>query len=120
MRGEGVREAREWHVFSSVERVEERLELRLIRVIAHVAAIEHLHAELGPVRFIEALEAHAVEAVVEQAAFAADEVRVKIVRLEAVDDGGAFADGPAGEAQERGGAGLVFVFSKMGCALCVA
>ena len=29
-----------------VERVEERLELRLIRVIAHVAAIEHLHREL--------------------------------------------------------------------------
>ena len=50
--------------------------------------------------------------VVEQAAFAADEVRVEIIWLETIHDGGAFADAAVLELQERDAAGVVFVGSK--------
>ncbi len=53
-----------------------------------------------------------MEFVVEQAAFAADEVRVEIIRLETIHDGGAFADAAVLELQERHAAGVVFVGRK--------
>ena len=53
-----------------------------------------------------------MEFVVEQAAFAADEVRVEIIRLETIHDGRAFADAAVLELQERHAAGVVFVGRK--------
>ncbi len=50
-----------------------------------------------------------MELVVEQAAFAADEVGVEVVGLEAVDDRRALADLAALEVQDRHAAGVVFV-----------
>jgi hypothetical protein len=83
--------------FPSSQRVEERLELRLVGMIAHVAAIEHLHAERGPRVLVQAPEFLAVEFVVEDAALATDKVGVEVVRLETIDDSCAFADRTAGE-----------------------
>src|SRR5258706_7055931 len=74
--GEAVGEARERHVLAGVEGVEERLELRLVRVIAHVAAIEHFHRELAPRVPVETGEFLRMKFVVEDRAFAADEVRM--------------------------------------------
>ena len=76
-----------------VERVEERLELRLVRMIGDVAAVEHLHRQLAPGVAVQAVELLRVELVVEQAAFAADEVRVEVVGLQAVHHRGALAHG---------------------------
>ena len=43
-----IREAGERHLLAAIDRVEERLELRLVRVVGHVAAVEHLHRQLAP------------------------------------------------------------------------
>ena len=94
---------------AGVERVEERLELRLVRMIADVAAIEHLHRQLAPCVPVQAGELLRVKLVVEHAALAADEVGVEVVRLQAIDDRGAFADGAVLELQERRRCGRVFV-----------
>ena len=94
VRREAILEARERHVLPGVERVEERLELGLVRMIGDVAAVEHLHRQLAPGVAVEAVELLRVEAVVEQAAFAADQVGVEVVGLQAIHDGGALPHGP--------------------------
>ena len=116
MAGKGVGEAGEGHIFPRIERVEERLELRLIRMVAHVAAIEHLHGKLGPRCFVQPAELHGVELVIEDAALAADEVSVEVIGLEAVHDGCAFAHRAAFEPDERGRRRGVFVGGENGVA----
>ena len=59
--------------------------------------------------FVQAGQFHRVKLVVEDRAFAADEVRVEIVRLKAIDHRRALPHGAALEAQDRGGAGGIFV-----------
>lgn len=107
----GVGEAGERHFFASSERGEEGFELRGVGMIRHVAGIQHLHREFAPLMFVR-LEFLRVEFVVEQAAFAADEVRVEIIGLETIHDGSAFADAAVLELQERHAAGVVFVGCK--------
>ena len=107
-RFEGFREAGPLHVAVFVEGVEEFLELGLVGVIADIAAVEHLHGEVTPGRFV-GLEFVGVEFVVEEAALAADEVGVEVVGLEAVDDGGAFADTAVFEFDDGDAGGIVFV-----------
>ena len=85
-------ETRERHFLVLVERVEEGLELRRVGMVRHVAGIEHLHGEIAPRVLVQAAELLRMEFVVEQAAVAADEVRVEIVRLKAINHCGAFAD----------------------------
>ena len=48
-----VGEARERHFFSGTERVEEGLELRLVRMIGDVARVEHFHGEFAPLSFVQ-------------------------------------------------------------------
>lgn len=48
-----VREAGERHFFSGIERVEEGLELRLVRMIGDVARVEHFHGEFAPLSFVQ-------------------------------------------------------------------
>lgn len=111
MRAGGVGEAGEGHFFAGGQRGEERFELRGVGMIRNVPRIQHLHGEFAPLVFVR-LEFLRVEFVVEQAAFAADEVGVEIIRLETVHDGGAFADAAVLELQERHAAGVVFVGRK--------
>ena len=105
---EGLREAGPLHVAVFVEGVEELLELGLVGVVADVAAIEHLHGEVTPGGFV-CLEFVGVEFVVEEAALAADEVGVEVVGLEAVDDGGAFANAAVFEFDDGDAGGVVLV-----------
>ena len=105
---EGLAEAGPLHFFAFIQRVEELLELGLIRVIADIAAIEHFHGEIAPCGFV-GLEFIGVEFIVEQAAFAADEVGVEVVGLEAIDNGRAFADGAVFELHDGDARGVVFV-----------
>ena len=67
-------------------------------MIRNVAGIEKLHGERAP-GMLACVEFHRVKLVVEQADFAADEVCVEVVRLEAIHDGGAFVDPTALELQ---------------------
>ena len=104
----GVAETRERHVLALVERIKEGLELGLVRVIADVAGIQHLHREAAPLGLV-GLQLGGVELVIEDAAMAAHEVGVEVIGLEAVDDRGAFADGAVLELQNRDRGGVVFV-----------
>src|SRR6185436_14087298 len=81
MRGECVAETRQRHVFATFQGVEERLELREIWMIANVAAIEQLHRQLAPGVTVQSSQLLRVKLVVENAAFAAHEMRVEVVRL---------------------------------------
>src|SRR5207247_218820 len=71
------------------------------------------HRKLAPLVFVQSGELGGIELVVEQAAFAADQVGVKIVRLETIDDRGALAHAAIGELQDRHAGGGVFVFGKV-------
>ena len=77
-------------------------------MIAHVAGIEHLQVELAPAAFV-GLDFCGVKFVIQQAALAADEMGVKVVRLETVHDRGALAHLAAFEIQDRHAGGVVFV-----------
>ena len=87
------------------------MELGLVGVIADVAGVEHGHGKLAPFAFV-GLEFAGVELVVEKAALTADEVGVEVVGLEAIDDGGALADGSVFELQDGDGGGVVLVGSE--------
>lgn len=106
---ERVLEAGERHVLALLQRFEERLELRLIRVVSHIAAIDWVDAQFAPLRFVERGDFVRVELAIEEAAFAAHKVGVEVVGLEAVDDAGALADAAVLEFDEadRGGGILV-------------
>lgn len=52
MGARGVGEAGERHFFASGQRGEERLELRGVGVIRHVAGIQRLHGEFAPFDFV--------------------------------------------------------------------
>ena len=109
---ERVGEARERHVFPLLERVEERLKLRHIWVVADVAAVEELHREIAPRVSIQAGELLRVKLVVEDAAFTPDQVGVEVVGLQAVDDRRGLADTPVPELQDRRGGRGVFVWRE--------
>src|SRR6266487_1377004 len=49
-------QAGERHFSARVERVEECLELRQIRVVGYVAGVEHLHRKLAPLVFVQPSE----------------------------------------------------------------
>src|SRR5829696_3549888 len=68
VRREPVLEARERHRLSPFERIEEGLELRLVRMIGDVAAVEHLHRQLAPGMAVESVHLLGMESVVEEAA----------------------------------------------------
>jgi len=110
---QGVGEAGEGHFFSGVQGVEEGLELGLVWVIGNVAGVEHLHGEFAPLRFVEAAELGGMEFIVEEAAFAADEVDVEIVRLKAINHRCHFADASVAELENRDAGGWVFVFGEV-------
>src|SRR4051812_8334609 len=101
MGGEGVRKAGEGHRLTLLQRIEERLELRLVWMVTDVAAIEHLHRELRPGALVEPAEFLAVKLIVQDRSLAPHEVRVEVVWLKAIDNGRAFPHGSAGEAEQR-------------------
>src|SRR5262245_31753952 len=76
--GEGVGEAGQGHVASLVQGMKEGLELGLVRVIGDVAGIERLEREGAPLVPVKAAEAGGIETVVEQAAFAPDQVNAEV------------------------------------------
>src|SRR4051812_45049881 len=92
MRGERVGEAGERHVAPGIERVEKRLKLRQVRMIADVAAVEELHRQIAPRIPVQSRQLLRMELVVQQAAFAAHQMRMKVVGLQTIDDGRALAD----------------------------
>ena len=70
---------------------------------------------------VQAAELLRVELVVEDAAFAADEMRVEVVGLEAIDDRRALADRAVRELQDAWSTLVWYSYgAKIGFALCVA
>jgi hypothetical protein len=108
VRAHRVLQARQRHFHSGVDGFEEGVELGLVGVIRDVAGIEHLHGEGAPGVFVR-FQLHRMKFVVQQTAFAADEVGMEIIRLETIDDGGAFADAAALEFKDRDTRRRVFV-----------
>jgi hypothetical protein len=100
--------AGEWHGLAGIQSIEKSLELALIRMIAHIAAIEHFHVQLAPGSFVR-VQLHGVKFVIQQAALAAAEVGVEVVWLEAVHDGGGFAHSAVFEVQDGHAGGVVFI-----------
>src|SRR3954471_20674161 len=101
MRGKRIRETRERHLFAALQGIEERLELGLVRMIADVAAVEHFHRQIAPRMAVQPRQLLRVEFVVENAPLASDEMRVKVVWLQAIDDGRALAHAAIPELQDR-------------------
>src|SRR3954469_9779377 len=101
MRDERIVEAGERHLFTALERVEECLELRLVWMIADVAAVEHLHRQLAPGVPIQAGQLLRMKLVVENASLAADQMRVEVIRLQAIDHCRAFSNAAILELQNR-------------------
>ena len=56
MCAECICEAGECHLGVGIDRIEEGLKLRLVRMIAHITGIEHLHGKLGPDMFVQSTE----------------------------------------------------------------
>src|SRR6266550_818027 len=102
VRREPVAEAGERHVFPLVQRVEKRLELCLVGMITYIAAVEELHREVAPGIPIQACQLLGMELVVEDAAVASHEVRVKVVGLKTIDDRRALAHAAIAELEDAG------------------
>src|SRR6266850_7118088 len=94
VRPQGVGQAGQRHFLAGTERGEEGLELRLIRMIGDIAGVEQLHGQITPLRLVQRAELRRMKLVVEQAAFAADEVDVEIVRLQTINRRRALAHAP--------------------------
>src|SRR5437773_3202123 len=107
---QGFVQAGERHFSALVQRLEECLELRQIRVVRYVAGVEHLHRKLAPLVLVQAWELVRVKLIVQQASFTTDQVRVKVVRLKAIHDCRAFPDGTVLEFQNRDAGCSVFVW----------
>lgn len=105
---QGFGEAGERHVFAFVQGVKEGLELGLVRVVADIAGVQHVHGEVAPALFV-GLQDVGVQLVVQQAALAAHEVGVEVVGLQAVHHGGGFADGAVLELHQGDAGGVVFI-----------
>ena len=91
VRPERMGQAGQGHFLAQAQRVEERLELGVIRMIGNVPGIQEFHGQFAPFPLVEAAQPGRMKFLVEQTAFAANEVDVKIIRLQTVDDRGAFA-----------------------------
>lgn len=100
MTSRGIGEARERHFFSFVERIEERIELSLIRMIRDISRIEQLHRQIAPGMLVR-FQFHRVKLVIEQAAFAAYEMSMEIIRLQTIHNRRALADRAIFEFQNR-------------------
>ena len=77
-------------------------------MVGNIARIEQLQRKLAPLVFVDR-QFHRVELVVEQAALAAHQVRVEVVRLETIDDRRTLADRTILEPQNGRRARFVFV-----------
>src|SRR4051812_1161629 len=106
MRGKRIRETRERHLFAALKGIEERLELGLVRMIADVAAVEHFHRQIAPRVPVQPRQLLRVKFVIENAPLAADEMSVKVIWLQAVNDRGALPGAAAPELQDRGRRGV--------------
>ena len=78
-------------------------------MIRDVPGIEHLHREFAPFRFVETVELRGIKFIIQQSPFAADEVRVKIIRLQTINHRRAFADPAILEFQNRHARRRIFV-----------
>ena len=80
-------------------------------MIADIARVKHLHREFTPVALIR-FQFLRVKLVVEDASLTPNQMRVEVIRLEAIDDRGSLADGAVFEAQDCHAGSVVFVWSK--------
>ena len=100
--------ASKWHGLTGIQGIEEGLKLALIRMVTHVPGIEHLHGQLAP-RVLVSVQLHGMEFIIEQAALASAEMSVEVVGLEAVHNGGGFADRAVFETDDGCAARVIFV-----------
>src|SRR6187551_3649821 len=98
---ERIAETRQRHLFAALQRIKECLELRLIGMIADIAAIEQLHREVAPGVAIQSCQLLRMELVVENAAFAPDKMRVEVVGLQTIDHRRALPNASILELQDR-------------------
>src|SRR5947207_3043358 len=82
---QSMSEAGQWHVASSIQRVEKGFKLGLVRMVRDIARIEQIHGKLAPLVFVETSELGRVKFIVQQTPFAPHQMHMKIVRLEAID-----------------------------------
>ncbi len=78
-------------------------------MVRHVARVYQRRAQLAPDVLVQAAELRGVKLVVQNAALAADEVRVEVVRLQAVDHRRHLAQPAVLELQDRHRRGVVLV-----------
>ena len=81
-------------------------------MIADVTGVEHLHRESAPLSLVGG-ELCGVKLVIQKTALAADEMGVKVIRLQAVDAGGGFADAAVGELEDRRRRCGILVFGEI-------
>src|SRR6266540_2585635 len=106
---EGGIETCQRHGAPVTDTLHESLELRPIRMVADVAGINQGCFQSAPSLLGHALQVLSVEAIVQQAPLATDQMNVKVVRLQAVDDGSNLADGATSELEESYRRGVVLV-----------
>ena len=91
-----VSERGQWHLLPLAKRCEKRFKLSLIRMVGDIAGIEQFETHFTPSMLVKSWQVH-VEPLIQDAALAANKMRVEVIRLETIDDGGAFPDASVGE-----------------------
>ena len=81
-------------------------------MIADVTGVEHLHREGAPLSLVGG-ELCGVKLVIQKTALATDEMGVEVIRLQAVDAGGGFADASVGELEDRRRRCGILVFDEI-------
>ena len=109
MRTGRIRKARVRHFLSCPQRLEEGLELRLIRVITHIAGVHQLRGQRAPFILVQSTHLAGVELVIQNTALTAHEVCVEVVWLQAVNHAGHLTEAAILEFQNRDAGGVVFV-----------
>ena len=97
------------HGFIRPDAIDKGLELRLVGVIGHVARIDQRGFQGAPFVFAHAVQFVGVDAVVEQAAFRADEVNVEVIGLQTIHARSDFCRIAIGEFEEGDRGGVVLV-----------
>jgi hypothetical protein len=77
-------QAGERHRFALRERFEKCFKLGLVRMVRHIPGIQRLKGKRAPV-FLGCMQVGGMKLVVEQTAFAANQVRMEVIRLVAID-----------------------------------
>ena len=112
MRASRIRQTRVRHLFTRPQRLEEGLKLRLIRVITDIPGVYQLRGQGAPFVLVQGTHLTGVELIIQNTSLTANEVRVEVIRLQAIDHTGHLADSAILEFQDCDAGRVVFVLLK--------